>query len=93
MAFKIVHSTSLVWLLFLLITSNVAEGVKVTASTNVSGTVKVGQPFTFRCQMTDFVPGNGEFEVFFFHNLSNDMFANFYNKGTGLFYCPFRQVH
>ena len=65
----------LVTLLLLMTTSsnNAVEGVKVIGSANVS-TVQVGQPFTFRCEVTEYEL-NEDFGIFFYYNMTNNRFA------------------
>lgn len=81
MIFKIVPSI-LVWflvqllLIILNICNNSAEGIKVIGSTNVS-TVQVGQPFTFKCEVTEYEL-NEHFDIFFYYNMTNNRFA-YYN--------------
>ena len=65
----------LVTVLLLMTTSsnNAVEGVKVIGSTNVS-TVQVGQPFTFRCEVTEYEL-NENFRIFFYYNTTNYYFV------------------
>ena len=71
----------LVTLLLLMTTSsnNAVEGVKVIGSTNVS-TVQVGQPFTFRCEVTEYEL-NEYFEIWFYYTTTNDYFAEYIISG------------
>ncbi len=62
----------LVTLLLLMTSSNNAlEGINVIGSTNVS-TVQVGQPFTFRCEVTEYEL-NEYFQIFFYYNTSGNV--------------------
>ncbi len=88
MVFNFVISFSmwlLVTLLLLMTTSsnNAVEGIKVIGSTNVS-TVHVGQPFTFRCEVTEYEL-NDYFSIWFYYyitNITNNNFAEYIISGS-----------
>ncbi len=72
----------LVTLLLLMTNSsyNAVEGIKVIGSTNVS-TVQVGQPFTFKCEVTEYEL-NEDFEIWFFYSITNSYFAGYRITGS-----------
>ncbi len=72
----------LVTLLLLMTTSsnNAVEGVKVIGSTNVS-TVQVGQPFTFRCEVTEYEL-NENFYILFWYTTLNTYVVRYIISGS-----------
>ncbi len=72
----------LVTVLLLMTTSsnNAVKGIKVIGSTNVS-TVHVGQPFTFRCEVTEYEL-NEQFGIYFYYNTTNNFFAEYIISGS-----------
>ncbi len=68
------------WLLMTTSSNNAVEGVKVIGSANVS-TVQVGQPFTFRCEVTEYEL-NEHFNIYFYYNITNGFFVYYDVKGS-----------
>ncbi len=70
----------LVTLLLLMTTSsnNAVEGIKVIGSANVN-TVQVGQPFTFRCEVTEYEL-NENFQILFYY-YTNGVVAKYVISG------------